>query len=230
MTPVDPAAAPGVLRDRDAVVVIDRKQRSYLRTLRQGRVITVRGNAVPCDEIIGRPEGSVITSARGERLLVLRPTYAQLIPSLPRQAQPIYPKDVGHILLWGDIAAGMRVVEVGVGPGAVTLALIRAVGPTGTLASYELREDFAARARDNVARFHGDAPLDATSVTRSRGSSSARSTVSSSTWPSRGGSSIASRKGGRRRVPGFIPTALREGASTACAHTAASPPSRCSRR
>jgi tRNA (adenine57-N1/adenine58-N1)-methyltransferase len=158
MTPVDPAAAPGVLRDRDAVIVVDRKQRTYLRTLRQGRVITVRGNAVPCDEIIGRPEGSVITSARGERLLVLRPTYAQLIPSLPRQAQPIYPKDVGPILLWGDIAAGMRVIEVGVGPGAVTLALLRAVGPTGTLASYELREDFAARARDNVARFHGDAP------------------------------------------------------------------------
>src|SRR6185369_15846304 len=158
MTPLDPAAAPGVLRDRDAVIVIDRKQRTYLRTLRQGRVITVHGNAVPCDEIIGRPEGSVITSARGERLLVLRPTYAQLIPSLPRQAQPIYPKDVGPILLWGDIAAGMRVIEVGVGPGAVTLALLRAVGPTGTLASYELREDFAARARDNVARFHGDAP------------------------------------------------------------------------
>src|SRR6185369_15038197 len=134
MTPADPAAAPGVLRDRDAVVVIDRKQRSYLRTLRVGRVITVRGNAVQCDEIIGRPEGCVITSARGERLLVLRPTYAQLIPSLPRQAQPIYPKDVGPILLWGDIAAGMRVIEVGVGPGAVTLALLRAVGPTGTLA------------------------------------------------------------------------------------------------
>jgi tRNA (adenine57-N1/adenine58-N1)-methyltransferase len=158
MTPADPAAAPGMLRDRDAVVVLDRKQRSYLRTLRAGRVITVRGNAVPCDQIIGRPEGCVITSARGERLLVLRPTYAQLIPSLPRQAQPIYPKDVGPILLWGDIAAGMRVIEVGVGPGAVTLALLRAVGPTGALASYELREDFAARARDNVARFHGDAP------------------------------------------------------------------------
>jgi tRNA (adenine57-N1/adenine58-N1)-methyltransferase len=158
MHTADPAAAPSVLRDRDAVIVIDRKQRTYLRTLRAGRVFTVRGNAVPCDELIGRPEGTVFPTARGERLLVLRPTYAQLIPSLPRQAQPIYPKDVGPLLLWGDIGPGMHVIEVGVGPGALTLALLRAVGPTGRLDSYELRDDFAARATDNVARFHGPAP------------------------------------------------------------------------
>jgi len=158
MTDPQSDAGRGILRDREAVIVVDRKQRTYLRTLRAGRVITVRGNAVPCDELIGRPEGTVLTTARDERLLVLRPTYAQLIPSLPRQAQPIYPKDVGPILLWGDIGPGMSVVEVGVGPGAVTLALLRAVGPTGTLTSYELREDFAARARDNVERFHGPAP------------------------------------------------------------------------
>jgi tRNA (adenine57-N1/adenine58-N1)-methyltransferase len=158
MSAPEPATGRGLLRDRDAVIVIDRKQRSYLRTLRPGRVLNVRGNAVPCDELIGRPEGTVVTSARGERLLVLRPTYAQLIPSLPRQAQPIYPKDVGPLLLWGDIGPGMRVIEVGVGPGALTLALLRAVGPTGELASYEIREDFAARAQDNVARFHGPAP------------------------------------------------------------------------
>jgi tRNA (adenine57-N1/adenine58-N1)-methyltransferase catalytic subunit len=158
MSGPDGPAARSVLRDRDAVVLVDRKQRTYLRTLRAGRVINVRGNAMPCDELIGRPEGTVATTARGERLLVLRPTYAQLIPSLPRQAQPIYPKDVGPLLLWGDVAAGMSVIEVGVGPGALTLALLRAVGPTGQLASYEVREDFAARARDNVARFHGEAP------------------------------------------------------------------------
>jgi tRNA (adenine57-N1/adenine58-N1)-methyltransferase len=151
-------ASRSVLHDRDPIIVIDRKQRTYLRTLRVGRVITVRGNAIPSDQLIGEPEGTVVTTARGERLLVLRPTYAQLIPSLPRQAQPIYPKDVGPLLLWGDIGPGMRVIEVGVGPGAVTLALLRAVGPTGQLTSYELREDFAARARDNVERFHGAAP------------------------------------------------------------------------
>jgi tRNA (adenine57-N1/adenine58-N1)-methyltransferase len=151
-------SARGLFRDRDAVVLIDRKERISLRTLRAGRVINVRGNAVPSDELIGRPEGTVVTTARGDRLLVLRPTYAQLIPNLPRQAQPIYPKDVGPLLLWGDIGPGMRVIEVGTGPGALTLGLLRAVGPTGELVSYELREDFAARAADNVARFHGEAP------------------------------------------------------------------------
>lgn len=146
------------LRDGDAIVLVDRKERVYLRLLRQGRQINVRGGALACDALIGRSEGTTVRTPRGESLLVLRPTYAQLIPRLPRQAQPIYPKDVGPILLWGDIGPGMRVVEVGVGPGALTLALLRAVGPGGRLTSYEAREDFAAMARANVDRFHGPAP------------------------------------------------------------------------
>jgi len=153
-----PSTERGLLASGDAVLMIDRKERTYLRTLKAGGKVTVRGAPIPADQLIGIPEGSTIIAPSGERFLVLRPTYAQLIPSLPRQAQPIYPKDVGPLLLWGDIAAGHHVVEIGVGPGAVTLALLRAVGPTGRLSSYELREDFAARARDNVARFHGDAP------------------------------------------------------------------------
>jgi tRNA (adenine57-N1/adenine58-N1)-methyltransferase len=147
-----------LLRDREPVVFLDRKGRSYLRTLRRGGRISVRGAPVQCDDVIGHLEGSTVATASGERLLVLRPTYAQLIPSLPRQAQPIYPKDVGPLLLWGDIGPGHLAVEIGTGPAALTLALLRAVGPTGRLVSYELREDFAAIARDNVARFHGDAP------------------------------------------------------------------------
>jgi tRNA (adenine57-N1/adenine58-N1)-methyltransferase len=154
----DPGAERSLLRDRESVVLLDRKGRSYLRTLKRGGRISVRGAPVPCDDLIGHPEGSTVRTTTGEALLVLRPTYAQLIPSLPRQAQPIYPKDVGPLLLWGDIQPGQLVVEVGTGPAALTLALLRAVGPTGRLVSYELREDFATMARDNVARFHGEAP------------------------------------------------------------------------
>jgi tRNA (adenine57-N1/adenine58-N1)-methyltransferase len=150
--------ARGPLCDREPVVLLDRKGRTYLRTLKRGGRMSVRGAAIACDGVIGGPEGVTVASATGEPILVLRPTYAQLIPSLPRQAQPIYPKDVGPLLLWGDIAPGHLVVEVGTGPAAVTLALLRAVGPTGTVVSYELREDFAVIARDNVARFHGPAP------------------------------------------------------------------------
>jgi tRNA (adenine57-N1/adenine58-N1)-methyltransferase len=153
-----PVAERALLRDQEAIVLVDRKERTYLRTLRRGRTISVRGAPLPCDALIGLAEGSTVESASGEPLLLLRPTYAQLIPSLPRQAQPIYPKDVGPILLWGDIGPGTHVVEVGTGPGALTIALLRAVGPTGRLASYEIRETFAAMARDNVARYHGPAP------------------------------------------------------------------------
>src|SRR3989475_813587 len=128
------------LRAEEAVVLIDRKERTYLRVLRPGRSISVRGAPLPCDALIGLAEGSTVETAAGEPLLVLRPTYAQLIPSLPRRAQPIYPKDVGPILLWGDIWPGAHVVEVGTGPGALTIALLRAVGPTGRLTSYEARE------------------------------------------------------------------------------------------
>ncbi len=147
-----------LLRDQDAVVLIDRKEREYLRILRRGRTISVRGGAMPCDALIGLPEGSTVETPHGEHLTLLRPTYAQLIPSLPRRAQPIYPKDVGPILLWGDIGPGAHVVEVGTGPGALTIALLRAVGATGRVVSYEAREDFVTIVRDNVARFHGPAP------------------------------------------------------------------------
>jgi tRNA (adenine57-N1/adenine58-N1)-methyltransferase len=147
-----------LLRDQEPVVLIDRKERIYLRTLRRGGHISIRGAPLPCDELIGLPEGSLVETPAGETLLLLRPTYAQLIPNLPRQAQPIYPKDVGPILMWGDIAAGMHVVEVGTGPGALTIALLRVVGPTGHVTSYEAREDFARLARDNVTRYVGETP------------------------------------------------------------------------
>jgi len=152
------AGGPGTLRDGESIVLVDRKERVYLRQLRQGRQINVRGGALACDALIGLREGTTVRTPRGESLLMLRPTYAQLIPRLPRQAQPIYPKDVGPILLWGDIGPGMHVVEVGTGPAALTLALLRAVGPGGRVTSYEAREDFAAMAQANVARFHGPTP------------------------------------------------------------------------
>jgi tRNA (adenine57-N1/adenine58-N1)-methyltransferase catalytic subunit len=100
----------------------------------------------------------VVRSSVGEYVQVFRPTYAQIAPNLPREAQLIYAKDIGTILLWGDIHPGAQVVEVGVGPGATSIALLRAIGPSGRLTSYEIRDDFARMARENVARFYGPAP------------------------------------------------------------------------
>ena len=81
-----------------------------------------------------------------------------MIPNLPRQAQVIYPKDIGPILLWGDIYPGATVIEVGAGPGALTMALLRAVGAAGRVITYEIREDFIEMAQRNVRRFLGEAP------------------------------------------------------------------------
>ncbi len=147
-----------LLQAGDTVLFIDRKEREYLRTLKTGGRISLHGGVLPADQVIGLPEGSLVHTARNEPFRVFRPTYAHLIPNLPRKAQVIYPKDVSLMLLWGDIFPGASVVEVGAGPGALTIALLRVIGPTGTLLTVEAREDFCAMSRENVTRFFGEAP------------------------------------------------------------------------
>ncbi|HEX9444597.1 MAG TPA: tRNA (adenine-N1)-methyltransferase [Candidatus Binatia bacterium] len=147
----------GPLADGETVIFIDRKEREYLRRLAGGKQINIRDGKVDAANVIGRDEGSIVHSSLNDAFLVFRPTLAQLIPNLPRQAQVIYPKDIGTILTWADIFPGCTVIESGVGAGALTIALLRTLGTTGRLISYELREDFARMARDNVARYYGPA-------------------------------------------------------------------------
>jgi tRNA (adenine57-N1/adenine58-N1)-methyltransferase catalytic subunit len=146
-----------LLKENDAVLFIDRKGRRYLKILRPGHKIMIRGEVQP-EALYGLEEGSRVKLNSGETFIVLRPTYADLIPHIPRAAQVIYPKDTGPLLIWGDVYPGATVIEGGVGAGAFTIALLRAVGPNGRVISYELREDFASRARRNVATFFGEAP------------------------------------------------------------------------
>lgn len=148
----------GPFQPDEAVVLLDRKDREYLARLDQRRGISIRGGKIAVNEIIGRDEGTVVRSSVNEPFLVFRPSLPQLIPNLPRSAQVIYPKDIGPILLWADLFPGARVVEAGVGAGALTMALLRAIGDSGQLISYEIREDFAELARKNVARYFGAAP------------------------------------------------------------------------
>lgn len=147
-----------LLQPGDTVLFLDSKDREYLRTLKAGGRVSLSSGTLAADQIIGLPEGSLVRTARNEPFWVFRPTYAHLIPNLPRRAQVIYPKDVGIMLVWGDVFPGARVVEVGVGPGALTIALLRAIGRTGRLLTLEARPDFCEMARENVARFFGTAP------------------------------------------------------------------------
>ena len=110
------------------------------------------------DDLIGRPDGSIVASHTGARLLALRPTFAERVTGRRRQAQPIYPKDLAAILMYADVRPGATVLEAGSGTGALTAALVRAVGPEGRVVSYELREDFLELARAAVSDALGGIP------------------------------------------------------------------------
>jgi tRNA (adenine57-N1/adenine58-N1)-methyltransferase len=148
----------GPLHENEMVVLLDRKEREYLAGLDPNRPISIRGGRISADHIIGQEEGSVVRSSLNEPFLVFRPSLPQLIPNLPRHAQVIYPKDLGPILIWADLFPGARVVEAGVGAGALSMALLRAIAGEGHLYSYEIRQDFAAMAEKNIARYFGPAP------------------------------------------------------------------------
>ena len=145
----------GPLREDEPAVFLDRKDREYLFRLDRKRAISIRGGRIAVDAVIGLDEGSVVRSSLNEPFLVFRPSLPQLIPNLPRNAQVIYPKDIGPILIWADVFPGARVVEAGMGAGALSMALLRVVGNDGRLFSYEIREDFAELAQKNVARYFG---------------------------------------------------------------------------
>ena len=141
----------------EPVLLIDRKSRRYLFDLASGREFHTHTGVIAHDEIIGAPEGIRLRSTRGSSFLALRPTLADAVLKMPRGAQVIYPKDIGPILMLADIFAGARVLEAGIGSGALSMALLRA----GALVTgYERREDFCARARANVERFCGPEALE----------------------------------------------------------------------
>jgi tRNA (adenine57-N1/adenine58-N1)-methyltransferase catalytic subunit len=142
-----------LLRDGDRVLLIDNKDRRYLLTLRSGTSFHTHAGIVVHDDLIGRPEGSSIAASTGRRFVAVRPTLSDLILKMPRGAQVIYPKDLGSILMEADIGPGMRVLESGVGSGALSMALLRA---GADVVGYELRDDFAARASRNVAELLGE--------------------------------------------------------------------------
>lgn len=133
----------------------DPKGRHFTFTLVPGKSFHTHQGSIPHDALIGGPEGVVVVSSGGTAYLALRPLLADFVLSMPRGAAVVYPKDAGHIVTYADIFPGARVVEAGVGSGALTCSLLRAVGDQGLVSSYERRADFAAIAQDNVERFFG---------------------------------------------------------------------------
>ncbi len=145
--------APGEL-----ALLVDGRRRMYLVTLAEDGVFHSHAGTLPHESLIGHPEGVRARSSGGAAFTAFRPTLADYVLKMKRGAQVIYPKDLGPILIEADVFPGARVVEAGIGSGALTMALLRAVGPEGHVASYERREDHAAQALRNISGFLGETP------------------------------------------------------------------------
>ncbi|MBU3706236.1 MAG: tRNA (adenine-N1)-methyltransferase [Mycobacterium sp.] len=142
----------------DRVQLTDAKGRHYTMILTPGEEFHTHRGIVAHDSVIGIPEGSVVKASGGDAFLVLRPLLVDYVMSMPRGAQVIYPKDAAQIVHEGDIFPGARVLEAGAGSGALSCSLLRAVGPSGEVVSYEVRDDHAEHARRNVHTFFGEGP------------------------------------------------------------------------
>jgi tRNA (adenine57-N1/adenine58-N1)-methyltransferase len=135
------------------VRLTDTKGRRHNICLTSGKQFFTNRGSIDHDELIGRAEGFSVTSSAGGEYLVFRPLLPEFVVSMPRGAAVVYPKDAAQIVAMADVFPGARVVEAGVGSGALTCSLLRAVGPQGRVASYERRAEFAAVAEQNVDQF-----------------------------------------------------------------------------
>lgn len=139
----------------ERVSLTDPKGRRHSLLLSPGGAFHTTKGRISHDDLIGAPEGSVVRSAGGVPYLAFRQLLEDFTVTMPRGAAVVYPKDAAHILVQTDVFPGARVLEAGAGSGALTMFLLRAVGPTGRVYSYERRADFAAIAAKNVETFFG---------------------------------------------------------------------------
>jgi tRNA (adenine57-N1/adenine58-N1)-methyltransferase catalytic subunit len=139
----------------EPVQLTDPKGRRHTVVLQPGKQFHTHQGALEHDELIGASEGVVVTSTGGTPYLAFRPLLSDFVLSMPRGATVVYPKDAAMIVGYADVFPGARVLEAGAGSGALSCSLLRAVGESGALYSYERRPEFAEVARRNVERFFG---------------------------------------------------------------------------
>jgi tRNA (adenine57-N1/adenine58-N1)-methyltransferase len=139
----------------DLVLLVDRKDRRYVFTLVEDGAFHSHGGIVYHASLVGQEKGVRVRTNKGQVYYATVPTLADYVTNLPRSSQVIYPKDIGAILMVGDIFPGARVVEAGMGSAALTIALLRAIGPDGHLSSYEIRDEAMSQGRENVSAMLG---------------------------------------------------------------------------
>ncbi len=147
----------GVFTAGEKALLLDTKKRRYLIDLVDDGEFHSHNGFVAHADVIGEREGVVVRSTKGSEYRVLRPTLEDFVVEMPRGAQVIYPKDLAPICMLADIGPGVRVFETGIGSGALSMTMLRY---GADIVGYEIREDFANRARKNVESFLGSAALD----------------------------------------------------------------------
>jgi tRNA (adenine57-N1/adenine58-N1)-methyltransferase catalytic subunit len=145
----------GPFQPGDQVQLTDEKGRKHRLVLAIGQAFHTHRGSVAHDDLIGQPEGSVVRASGGAQYIALRPLLADYTVSMARGATVVYPKDAAHIVGLADVFPGARVIEAGAGSGALSCWLLRAVGDTGLVVSYERRPDFAEIAKRNVELYFG---------------------------------------------------------------------------
>ena len=153
--PTGAALRRGPFRVGERVQLTDERGRMNTITLESGGAFHTHKGFLNHDAVIGQPDGSVVTNTAGHQYQALRPLLSDFVLSMPRGAAVVYPKDAGQIVTMADIFPGARVVEAGVGSGALSISLLRAVGDAGYLHSFERRQEFADIARGNVETIFG---------------------------------------------------------------------------
>ena len=142
----------------DRVQLTDAKGKLHTITLKPGGEWHTHKGWLIHDQIVGMPQGSVVETTAGLKFLAFKPLYGDYVLSMPRGATIVYPKDAALIVGFADVAPGLRVLEAGVGSGALTIALLRAVGPSGQVDSFERRDEFAQIATRNVTEYFNGKP------------------------------------------------------------------------
>lgn len=149
------------------VVLSDKKDKHYMVTLKEGARFSTQYGYIEHNDIAALDEGDIIKSSLGHPYLVYKPTYMDFVMNIKRQAQIIYPKDAAAMLMWCDIAPNQKILESGIGQGALSLAILRALAGTGSLTSYEIRADFAEQSAKFIKQFMGKTPENHTIEVRS---------------------------------------------------------------
>ena len=151
------ATDPNLFRPGELALLLDRKSRRYMLTLAQGETFHSHLGRLQHDQLIGGSVGGWYRTDRGHTLLAVRPTLGDYVRQMPRGPQIIYQKDLGNIVSFADIFPGATVIEGGLGSGALTAALLRAVGPEGRVITYEIDESVLPKAMRNISRVIPDA-------------------------------------------------------------------------